>query len=60
MDNGYPIDVNKEMKRYKTIESFGVNEVVETSFREGKMTQITRKMTEDEEKEKRKTLTGRV
>ena len=48
MDKGYPIDVRKERKRYTSIEPFGVNEVVETSFREGKMTQITRKMTEDE------------
>ena len=48
MDKGYPIDVSKELDRYTSIEPFGVNEVVETSFREGKMTQITRKMTEDE------------
>jgi len=48
MDKGYPIDVRKERKRYTSIEPFGVNEVVETSFREGKMTQITRKMTESE------------
>ena len=48
MDKGYPIDVNKEMKRYKTIEPFGVDEVVETFFKEGNLVQVTRKMTESE------------
>jgi len=48
MDKGYPIDVNKEMKRYKTIEPFGADEVVETFFKEGNLVQVTRKMTESE------------
>ena len=48
MDNGYPIDVNKEMKRYKTIEPFGADEVMETFFKEGNLVQVTRKMTEIE------------
>ena len=47
MDKGYPIDVNKEMKRYKTIEPFG-DEVMETFFKEGNLVQVTRKMTESE------------
>ena len=47
MDKGYPIDVNKEMKRYKTIELFG-DEVMETFFKEGNLVQVTRKMTESE------------
>ena len=56
MDKGYPIDVNKEMKRYKTIEPFGADEVVETSFREGKMIQVTREMTEKERGDRWKDL----
>ena len=51
MDKGYPIDVSKERKRYTSIEPFG-DEVIESSFRDGRLVQITRKMTEDEEKEK--------
>jgi len=47
MDKGFPIDVTKEIKRYKTIEPFG-DEVMETFFKEGNMVQVTRKMTEDE------------
>jgi len=50
MDKSYPIDVMKEMKRYKTIEPFGTDadEVMETSFKEGNLVQVSRKMTEDE------------
>ena len=48
MDKGFPIDVTKEIKRYKTIEPFGVDEVVETFFKEGNLVQVTRKMTESE------------
>ena len=54
MDKDYPIDVSKERKRYTSIEPFGADEVVETFFKEGNLVQVSRKMTEDEEKENEK------